>query len=92
MNARAAGAGTEALVPTSRSNLKSYNTLVSEWFPKLSTCPVPPGLSPQDVMEVVGPPGTACIVNTMHCLHRAGIPESERVRDMTELQFEVAGG
>lgn len=39
------------------------------------------------VLEHVGSKGSSIWVNTQHCLHRAGIPEEGRYRDMLQFRF-----
>lgn len=39
------------------------------------------------VLKHVGPKGSTMWVNTQYCLHRAGIPEERRYRDMLQLRF-----
>lgn len=40
-----------------------------------------------EVVRATGPPGTAFLTNTQHCLHRAGIPEPGETRDIVQFQF-----
>jgi hypothetical protein len=51
---------------------------------------VPPGVRPGDVRRFTGPKGSALLVNTTHCLHRAGIPRPGERRDLLELRFQAA--
>lgn len=50
---------------------------------------LPPGISFGDVHKLTGPIGTAAIVNTIHCLHKAGIPLKGHSRDMVEIRFRA---
>ena len=46
-------------------------------------------VEPGEVKRLIGPAGTAAIVNTIHCLHRAGLPAKGRQRDIIELRFKA---
>lgn len=39
------------------------------------------------ILKATGPLGSTTIMNTQHCIHRAGIPEIGKQRDMMQLRF-----
>lgn len=51
---------------------------------------VPPFVRLEHINRLTGPIGSALLVNTTHCLHRAGIPGPGRTRDLLELRFSVS--
>jgi hypothetical protein len=40
-----------------------------------------------NVVRATGPPGTTVIANTNQCLHRAGVPENGRTRDLLQIKL-----
>jgi len=42
---------------------------------------------PSKISRAIGPAGTAMLCNTELCLHKAGIPEKEHMRDIIQFQF-----
>jgi len=48
---------------------------------------VPDGVSPSDVNRLTGKKGDLMLINTIHCLHRAGNPADGESRDILELRL-----
>jgi hypothetical protein len=68
---------------------QSMRALAADGFAR-ADADTPPGVSPQEVRRFTGPKGSALLVNTTHCLHRAGIPRPGERRDLLELRFQAA--
>jgi len=48
---------------------------------------VPSGVEPQSVHRFTGTKGAMLLVNTIHCLHKAGVPAPGVHRDLVEMRF-----
>lgn len=51
---------------------------------------IPSFVERDDIYQFTGKAGSALLVNTTHCLHKAGLPKNGLSRDLLELRFNVS--